>query len=185
MKHFLPSEFIDLIVEDGILQYCEYFSDVILDDILEGLVWRNDFITMYGKTHPLPRLTAWYGEKGLVYKYSGIKMVAVEWTPILLKLKTQLENTLNTKFNSVLINYYRDGNDHMSYHSDNEKELGPDPVIASLSFGETRSFQLKHKFEFCSINSVSIVYITTTVRKSYNFSTKFNHFFSGICSHIT
>ena len=147
MKHFLPSEFIDLIVEDGILQYCEYFSDVILDDILEGLVWRNDFITMYGKTHPLPRLTAWYGEKGLVYKYSGIKMVAVEWTPILLKLKTQLENTLNTKFNSVLINYYRDGNDHMSYHSDNEKELGPDPVIASLSFGETRSFQLKHKFD--------------------------------------
>ena len=74
-------------------------------------------------------------------------MQALPWTPVLLKLKTQLENDLNTRFNSVLVNYYRDGNDHMSYHSDDEKELGPNPIIASLSFGETRSFQLKHKFD--------------------------------------
>ena len=147
MKSFLPSEFIDLIVEDGILQYYEHYSNENLNDILEGLIWRQDFITMYGKTHPLPRQTAWYGEEGLVHSYSGIRMVAISWTPIFLKLKIQLEKELNTKFNSVLVNYYRDGNDHMSYHSDDEKELGINPIIASLSFGETRSFQLKHKYD--------------------------------------
>ena len=147
MKNFLPSGFIDLIVEDGTLKYFENYSDEILEDILEGIIWRQDFITMYGKTHPLPRQTAWYGEKGLVHSYSGITMVAITWTPLLLKLKNQLEEELKTKLNSVLINYYRDGNDHMSYHSDDEKELGVNPVIASLSFGATRSFQLKHKYD--------------------------------------
>ena len=147
MRSFLPSDFIDLIVEDGTLQYFEHYSDETLAHVLEGLVWRQDFITMYGKTHPLPRQTAWHGEEGLVHSYSGITMVAVHWTPLLLKLKNLLESSLNTKFNSVLINYYRDGSDHMSWHADDEKELGPNPIIASLSFGETRSFQLKHKFD--------------------------------------
>lgn len=147
MKSFLPSGFIDLIVEDGILQYFENYSDETLENVLKDLSWRQDFITMYGKTHPLPRMTAWHGEEGLVHSYSGIKMVAVKWTPVLLKLKIQLEADLNTTFNSVLVNYYRDGSDHMSYHSDDEKELGQNPIIASLSFGETRSFQLKHKFD--------------------------------------
>jgi alkylated DNA repair dioxygenase AlkB len=147
MKSFLPEGLVDLIVEDGTLQYFEKYSDDSLEKILEGLVWRQDFITMYGKTHPLPRQTAWHGEKGLVHSYSGIKMVAEEWTPVLFKLKNQLEKDLNTTFNSVLVNHYRDGNDHMSYHSDDEKELGTNPTIASLSFGETRSFQLKHKID--------------------------------------
>ena len=118
-----------------------------IDEVTEGIKWRNDSITLYGKTFPQPRLTAWYGDSGVKYSYSNIHMQALPWTPVLLKLKTQLENDLNTRFNSVLVNYYRDGNDHMSYHSDDEKELGPNPIIASLSFGETRSFQLKHKFD--------------------------------------
>jgi alkylated DNA repair dioxygenase AlkB len=147
MKSFLPQEFEDLITTDGTLRYFEHYSDESLEDVMRGLVWRKDFITMYGKTHPLPRQTAWHGEKGLVHSYSGIHMVAEEWTPTLYQLKTKLEADLNTKFNSVLANYYRDGNDHMSYHADDEKELGPNPIIASLSFGETRSFQLKHKFD--------------------------------------
>lgn len=147
MSNFLPSELLDLIVEEGVLQYLEGYSNEPMENILEGLAWRQDFITMYGKTHPLPRQTAWHGEKGLVHSYSKIKMVATEWTPSLLKLKNQLEEKLNTKFNSVLVNYYRDGNDHMSYHSDDEKELGLNPIIASLSFGETRSFQVKHKYD--------------------------------------
>ena len=147
MNSFLPKGFVDLIIEDGILQYFEDYSEETLEDVMEGLVWRDDFITMYGKTHPLPRKTAWHGQPGLTHSYSGIKMVAVNWTPVLLKLKNQLEEDLQTSFNSVLANYYRDGNDHMSYHSDDEKELGPHPVIASLSYGATRSFQLKHKFD--------------------------------------
>ncbi|MBY0415297.1 MAG: alpha-ketoglutarate-dependent dioxygenase AlkB, partial [Bdellovibrionales bacterium] len=118
-----------------------------IEDVIKDLKWRQDFITMYGKTHPLPRMTAWHGTPGLTHSYSGIDMVAEPWTPVLLKLKEKLEIDLQTKFNSVFINYYRDGNDHMSYHSDDEKELGINPTIASLSFGETRSFQLKHKFD--------------------------------------
>ncbi len=147
MNNFLSSELRDLVVEDGVLQYKENYSQEAMEDILEGLVWRQDFIAMYGKIHPLPRKTAWYGESGITYTYSKIKMVAIEWTPVLLKLKNQLEEELHTKFNSVLVNYYRDGDDHMSYHSDDEKELGVNPIIASLSFGETRSFQLKHKYD--------------------------------------
>jgi alkylated DNA repair dioxygenase AlkB len=139
--------FEDLITEDGLLQYCENYSDESLENIIKDLAWRQDFITMYGKTHPLPRKTAWHGEAGITHSYSGINMVAIEWTPVLCKLKHQLEMDLGVKFNSVLINLYRDGNDHMSYHSDDEKELGQNPTIASLSYGETRSFQLKHKFD--------------------------------------
>ncbi|AUN97174.1 alpha-ketoglutarate-dependent dioxygenase AlkB [Bacteriovorax stolpii] len=145
--NFLPKGFIDIITEDGTLQYFEQYSDIKIDDVIEGIKWRNDSITLYGKTFPQPRLTAWYGDPGVKYSYSNIHMQALPWTPVLLKLKTQLENDLNVRFNSVLVNYYRDGNDHMSYHSDDEKELGPNPTIASLSFGETRSFQLKHKFD--------------------------------------
>ena len=75
---------------------------------------------MYRKIHPLPRITAWYADRGITYSYSRINMMAEEWTPVLLKLKNKLEADLNTKFNSVLINYYRDGRDHMSWHADDE-----------------------------------------------------------------
>lgn len=146
MLSFLPPVQDTLINEDGILQYFENYSDATLEEVLDGIAWRQDTITMFGKTHPLPRMTAWHGVAGISHTYSGIKMVAVEWTPILYKLKMQLEKDLGAQFNSVLINYYRDGQDHMSYHADDELELGAAPTIASLSFGETRSFQLKHKF---------------------------------------
>ena len=146
MNTFLPRDFIELINEDGTLSYFEHYSDETIECVTKDLVWRNDFITMYGKTHPLPRKTAWYGDQGLTHSYSGIHMIAENWTPVLLKIRVQLEMDLGAKFNSVLINYYRDGSDHMSWHADDEKELGLNPLIASLSFGETRSFQLKHKF---------------------------------------
>lgn len=145
--NFLPKGFIDIINDDGILEYFEGYCDEKMEDAILGITWRNDTITLFGKTHPQPRLTAWYGDPGIAYSYSGIHMKALPWTPALLKIKKQLEADLNTSFNSVLINYYRDGNDHMSYHADDEKELGPRPTIASLSFGETRSFQLKHKYD--------------------------------------
>ncbi len=145
--NFLPKGPIDIITEDGTLQFFEHYSDEKIEDIIESIHWRNDTITLYGKTFPQPRLTAWYGDLGVKYSYSNIHMQALPWTPVLLKLKNQLESELQVRFNSVLVNYYRDGNDHMSYHSDDEKSLGVNPTIASLSFGETRSFHLKHKFD--------------------------------------
>lgn len=132
---------------DGLVLYQENYVDMKMDEILEGIVWRNDSITMFGKTHPQPRQTAWHGEKDLAYTYSKINMISPGWTPALLQIKNKLEADLGAKFNSVLVNYYRDGNDHMSFHTDNEKELGKNPVIASLSFGETRRFTLKHRYD--------------------------------------
>jgi alkylated DNA repair dioxygenase AlkB len=134
-----------LLDHDGLVLYQEHYLEDKMEDILKDIVWRNDSITMFGKTHPQPRMTAWHGDKDLPYTYSKIKMISPGWTPALLKIKNKLEADLGAKFNSVLVNYYRDGKDHMSFHSDNEKELGINPVIASLSLGATRKFTLKHR----------------------------------------
>jgi alkylated DNA repair dioxygenase AlkB len=92
---------------------------------------------------PIPRLTAWHGEAG--YVYSGIAMQPAAWTPALLEIKRCAEHHAGQGFNSVLLNLYRDGRDSVSWHADNEPGLGRDPVIASLSLGATRRFQLKHR----------------------------------------
>jgi len=146
MNSFFPSEIQTIINQDGILTYQNNFYDSTIESLTQDLKWRNDFITIYGKTYPQPRKVAWYGDKGIHYTYSNILMKALPWTPELYKIKLILEERLQCPFNSVLINLYRNGEDHMSYHSDDEKELGQNPTIASLSFGATRKFHLKHKF---------------------------------------
>ena len=122
-------------------------SDQIFEELVSGINWRQDKIKMFGKEFDLPRLTAWYGDEGKSYKYSGITMNPAPWIPILLLIKERIEKVVNIKFNSVLLNLYRHGQDHMSWHSDDEPELGENPVIASVSFGETRRFLLKHKYD--------------------------------------
>jgi len=110
--------------------------------------WKQEEIKYYGKTYPVPRKTAWYGYDGLNYSYSGINCNPEPWTKELLELKIKIEELLPEQdFNSVLLNMYRDGNDKVSWHSDDEKELGTDPIIASLSLGATRRFDIKHKLE--------------------------------------
>jgi alkylated DNA repair dioxygenase AlkB len=109
--------------------------------------WQQDEIKLFGKVHPLPRLQAWHGERGTVYSYSGLEMQPKAWTPILLKLKKLIDSKLDHKFNSCLLNLYRDGKDSNGPHSDNEKELGENPLIASLSLGEERLFRLMKKKE--------------------------------------
>ena len=101
---------------------------------------------MYGQRIAVPRLTAWFGDPRATYSYSGITMTPEAWTPLLLELKSLVEpKALGTPFNSVLLNLYRDGNDSVSWHSDDEPELGTNPVIASVSLGQARTFRLKHK----------------------------------------
>jgi alkylated DNA repair dioxygenase AlkB len=116
-------------------------------DILQSTInWRQEEIKYYGKVYPIPRKTAWYGYEGLDYSYSGINCNPEPWTAELLYLKKEIEQFLpEVDFNSVLLNMYRDGNDKVSWHADDEKELGLNPTIASLSIGETRRFDLKHK----------------------------------------
>jgi alkylated DNA repair dioxygenase AlkB len=99
---------------------------------------------MYGKRINFPRLTAWYGDNDKPYSFSGITLNPLSWTKTLSEIKNRIEPKAGVSFNSVLLNLYRDGNDSISWHTDAEPELGKNPVIASVNFGETRNFQLRH-----------------------------------------
>ena len=118
-------------------------SAVLLQDLIENCAWRQDKITVFGKTHLQPRLSAWYGDEA--YSYSGIRLEPQPWTSTLLRLRRCVENMVGEEFNSVLLNYYRNGDDRMGMHSDDEPELGSRPVIASLSLGETRRLLFRHR----------------------------------------
>jgi alkylated DNA repair dioxygenase AlkB len=117
----------------------------VLRALIEGTPWRHEAVTIYGKRYMQPRLIAWYGDAGQLYSYSGIALEPLPWTDTLSKLREVVQDLANERFNSVLLNYYRDHRDSMGFHSDDEKELGATPVIASLSLGATRTFVLKHK----------------------------------------
>lgn len=114
----------------------------LLKTVREEVSWQQRHVTMYGKTIPIPRLTAWYGVAP--YTYSGIINDPLEWTPTLLSIKESVERFTGHVFNSALLNYYRDGKDSISWHADDEKELGERPLIASVSLGATRTFLLRH-----------------------------------------
>jgi alkylated DNA repair dioxygenase AlkB len=120
-------------------------SDYLLQQLLAQTPWRQDSIRMHGKILPVPRLQAWYGTPQARYGYSGILLDPLPFTPLLLSVLDKLQHCTGHQFNAVLLNNYRDGNDSVSWHSDDEKELGDDPVIASLSLGATRRFELRHR----------------------------------------
>ena len=107
--------------------------------------WRQDNIRMYGREIPLPRLTAWFGDSGRDYTYSGIAMHALPWIEPVDELKRVAEACAGTVFNSVLCNLYRSGDDGLAWHSDDEPELGVEPIIASVNLGATRRFLLRRK----------------------------------------
>lgn len=119
-------------------------ADTIYYELLKEIAWQQDNITVYGKTHPQPRLTALYGNDGKPYSYSNITMQPKPWNSLLQKIKYYIEASTECQFTTVLLNQYRDGKDSNGWHADNEKELGTNPIIASLSFGAERVFQLKH-----------------------------------------
>jgi alkylated DNA repair dioxygenase AlkB len=119
--------------------------DEILRQLIADTPWRQDNVLVWAKEYRQPRLTAWYGDPGCDYSYSGIALAPLAWTDLLHDLKSRVETAAATAFNSVLVNYYRDNRDSMGFHSDDEPELGSRPVIASLSLGEERTLILKHK----------------------------------------
>ena len=102
---------------------------------------------MWGRRLPQPRLAAWYGDAEASYAYSGIELHPLPWTPLLLDIKTRIEETVGSNFNSALLNYYRDHRDSVGFHSDDEPELGAEPVIASLSLGEARTLVFRHRLD--------------------------------------
>jgi len=134
-----------------IYYYAALFGESEANHLFEQLhreiAWQQQRIRLYGKVHAVPRLTAWYGDAGRQYAYSGIEMTALPWLPVLHAIRARIEVVAACTFNSVLLNLYRDGADSVSWHADDEPELGRNPVIASVSMGARRSFQLKHKEE--------------------------------------
>ena len=144
------AKFTSVPLEDADVEFLVCFPFPMSDEDLfkklrHDTPWLHEEIVVWGKKHLQPRLTAWYGDPGRSYTYSGTVMHPLPWTDLLLSLKRELELLTEARFNSVLLNLYRNQNDRMGFHSDNEPSLGPDPTIASLSYGATRTLIFKHK----------------------------------------
>jgi alkylated DNA repair dioxygenase AlkB len=143
-----PGRLLPIPIEDGELALLRqlalpWTNAEVFTRLLEETAWRQESVVVYGKRHPQPRLTAWYGEAS--YTYSGLKLEPLPWTALLLVIRAAVEAACGQRFNSVLLNRYRNGQDSMGMHSDDEPELGAEPIIASLSYGTTRTFTLRHK----------------------------------------
>ncbi|MBG0744803.1 MAG: alpha-ketoglutarate-dependent dioxygenase AlkB [Cylindrospermopsis raciborskii KL1] len=141
-----------IINTDGnVILYPDFFnveeSNQLFWELYGNIKWKQEIIHLFGKKMPIPRLTAWYGDEGKSYTYSGIEQHPEPWNPTLNLIKSKIEELVPVRFNSVLINLYRDGKDTMGWHSDDEPELGKNPLIASISFGATRRFHLRHKYD--------------------------------------
>ena len=115
------------------------------DWLLAHAHWRSENLKMFGRTLAVPRRLCWYGDSGVSYRYSGASHLAEEWLAPLADIRHKLEQTLGSQFNFVLLNHYRDGEDSMGWHSDDEHELGNEPLIASLSLGATRTFRVRQR----------------------------------------
>lgn len=120
-------------------------ASYLLNELLSGVEWQAESLWIAGKERQVPRRVAWYGDPDAQYRYSGKLHQPLPWIEPLKRLKAMLQSELNSSFNSVLCNLYRDGKDSMGWHADDEKELGDEPVIASVSLGQARAFHLKHK----------------------------------------
>ena len=118
-------------------------ADRLFAKLQKEISWEQHAVTLYGRTTPTPRLTAWMGDGA--YRYSGIVNEPSPWPDVLAELRERLRGELGVEFNSCLANFYRGGADSMGYHSDNEPELGPRPTIASVSLGDRRRFVLRHR----------------------------------------
>lgn len=145
-KNFLlPLKDGEIFFYPGFLQ--ERLSLEYLHVLIEQLPWQQDEINLFGKKYLQPRLTALFADHGRTYTYSGITMHPKPFPPVLLELKKKIEDKTGIVFTTCLANFYRDGRDSMGWHADDEKELGPEPIIASLSLGAERMFHLRHRKE--------------------------------------
>jgi alkylated DNA repair dioxygenase AlkB len=139
-------------ITNGSLQYypgwlAEDKANQLFSLCKEQVDWQQSVIQLYGKSVRIPRLNAWYGDADCPYRYSGHSFSPKPWLPELLALKERVVAQTGIQFNSVLVNYYRNGYDGVAWHSDDEPELGRNPVVASISLGVEREFQLRHRYQ--------------------------------------
>lgn len=144
------------------LLYAQFFSkeesDLYFEQLKNTIHWKQEPIKIFGREVMQPRLTAWYGDAGKAYTYSGITMHPLPWIPALETIRQKIKNIASVSFNSALLNLYRDGKDSMGWHRDNEKELGINPVIGSVSFGATRIFKLRNHQDKSLIKSIPLTH---------------------------
>lgn len=155
LEHANGAEWCDVLPHDGSALLTKTWidhdeADEILGRLMKEVPWRSHDLVLFGKRMTEPRLSAWVGDEGVSYSYSGVRRVPETWTPTLTELRRLCESSLDSKFpgvafNSVLANLYRSGDDSMGWHADDEPELGPMPIIASLSFGDERRFDFRHR----------------------------------------
>ena len=119
-------------------------ADKLLETLLERTQWEREILKIYGKSISAPRLTSWFSDPMVSYRYSGKKRFGKPFTPELFQLRQILNARLNVHFNFVLANFYRDGKDYVGWHADDEPDLGSRPLIASISLGESRRFRVRH-----------------------------------------
>lgn len=149
MSSLFPSEKIIFDLPNAEVEYHPHFFDeekanLFFQKLHSETPWQHDNITVFGKSHPQPRLTALFGNEGKPYSYSNIVMHPHKWNPTLMFIKNEVETLCNENFTTVLLNLYRNGQDSNGWHADNEKELGRNPFIASVSLGAERMFHLQH-----------------------------------------
>lgn len=146
--HLLPQAR-TLVNRDGEALLFEHFivgeeATALAEQLRQDVNWQTETIVLYGREITVPRQVCWVGDAGIRYTYSGVVHDPLPWPPVLAALRTRVQAFTGHDFNSVLANRYRDGTDSMGWHADNERELGRNPVIASLSFGADRVFKLRH-----------------------------------------
>lgn len=161
------------LADGGVLLFYPHFlptaeADALFAVLRERTAWAQE-IGAFGR--PFPRLTAYHADDGVSYRYSGVEHAAVPWPDYLVPVRRRVEAAAGTTFNSLLLNYYRDGRDSIGYHADDEAELGVDPVIPSLSLGATRRFLLRHnrtkeRLEF-DLSHGSLLVMAGTVQHHY------------------
>ena len=145
--NLFPTDFLE--IPDAQVQYDGGFyafakAEQLQSKLLKETPWRQNKITVFGKEHNEPRLTQLYGDAGIIYGYSNIIYNALPWTATLQAIKEDVEKAAGATFNVCLVNRYRNGQDSNGWHADNEKELGTNPIITSISLGQERFFHLKH-----------------------------------------
>lgn len=155
--------FEDFINQETSKSLKEYFCKKDKNENFENIKWNQDAIKIYGKEVLIPRLSAYYGDENKIYHYSNLVLIPNKWNKQLLFIKEKLEKTTKDNYNCVLMNWYRSGEDYMNWHADNEKELGRNPIIASINLGATRKFRLRkndkseEKIEFLLKNGSLLV----------------------------
>jgi alkylated DNA repair dioxygenase AlkB len=161
MQQFLFNSDQNILPFQGEVHYYPIFfspeeSEKYFEYLTFEINWKQEPIQIFGRKIMQPRLTAWYGDSEKDYSYSGITMHPHRWTNTLLEIKQKIDSLAEVKFSSALLNLYRNGKDSMGWHRDNEKELGTNPIIASVSFGASRIFQLRNYKDKALVKSIEL-----------------------------